>query len=116
MWGREEIEWQSRAWRLQENRGQSEADKWVTASEVLGVAAVVVAARTGRLPAGLGSKRVPAMATAVVGAAGLGSVVGTAEYVVWRHGIKRGKWPEVAESVKTGVESAEKGMGVKSTS
>ncbi|KAJ9658795.1 hypothetical protein H2201_007653 [Coniosporium apollinis] len=115
MWGREKIEWQSRAWRLQENRGQSEVDKWVTAGEVVGIAAVVLAARTGRLPPGLGTKRVPAMATAVVGAAGLGSVAGTVEYVVWRHGIKRGKWAEVPESVKTGVESAERGMGVKST-
>ncbi|KMU77132.1 hypothetical protein CISG_06170 [Coccidioides immitis RMSCC 3703] len=48
MRGREEIEWQDRAWRLLENKGQMEMDRWVPAGGVLGAVACVVAARRGK--------------------------------------------------------------------
>ena len=28
MWGREDIEWRDRSWRLLENKGQKEVDAW----------------------------------------------------------------------------------------
>lgn len=82
MWGREEIEWQDRSWRLLENKGQMEVDDWSLIGTVAGVAAGL------RAPSGQLS------AMRVAGGAGVGSMAGVAGYMVYRHGIHRGKWPE----------------------
>jgi len=90
MWGRDDIEWQDRTWRLLENRGQMEVDTWLLEGEVLGGVAALVAARKGWLPPALTGKAL----TAVVGGIGVGAALSTTEYVVWRHGIRGGKFPE----------------------
>ena len=77
MWGRQEIEWQDRAWRLLENEGQMRVDDWSLDGMVLGVALALLAARRGNLII----KNRP---MAVVGAAGLGSLIGTEALVEWR--------------------------------
>ena len=77
MRGREEIEWQDRAWRLLENEGQMSTDDWSLEGMVVGVALAVLAARRGVIVI----KNRP---MAVVGAAGLGSLVGTEGSVEWR--------------------------------
>jgi Protein of unknown function (DUF1757) len=77
MWGREKIEWQDRAWRLMENEGQMSVDDWSLDGMVFGVALAVWAARRGKLVI----KNRP---MAVVGAAGLGSLIGTEESMLWR--------------------------------
>jgi hypothetical protein len=71
-WGRmrdrEEIEWQDRAWRILENKGENQTD-WVTMGGVgAGAVAGVVAARRGAMPASVGS--------AMLGGAGVGSSIG----------------------------------------
>ncbi|KAK4694664.1 hypothetical protein P7C71_g2951, partial [Lecanoromycetidae sp. Uapishka_2] len=40
MWGREEIEWRDRSWRLLENKGQVEVDTWGVAGMTAGGAAL----------------------------------------------------------------------------
>ncbi|KAF4977935.1 hypothetical protein FZEAL_5606, partial [Fusarium zealandicum] len=50
MWGREEIEWQDRSWRLLENQGQVETDDWTAVGAGVGAA---MGARLGSV-AGLG--------------------------------------------------------------
>lgn len=85
MRSREEIEWQDRAWRLLENKGQLEMDRWVPMGGVLGVVLCLAAARKGRLPSiGAG--------TAALGGTGLGAAGGAAGYAGWRYGIRRGKF------------------------
>lgn len=73
MWGREEIEWQDRSWRLMENRGQLRVDDFTYASIV--AAPVVLALRRGTLAVGWRS---------LVGAVGLGSVGGMVLYMASR--------------------------------
>ena len=94
MYGREEIEWRDRSWRLLEHRGQLETDDWTYAGAAAGLGAVAVARRNR-----------PALAAAgwrgLLGAAALGSVGGTLGYVVWRHGINGGVFP--AEKKKEAV-------------
>lgn len=82
MWGREDIEWRDRSWRLLENKGQKEVDDWSLVGTVIGATA---AARRGG-----GQMRV----LRVAGGAGVGSMVGVTGYMIWRHGIHGGKWPE----------------------
>lgn len=77
MWGREEVEWQDRAWRLLENEGQASVDEWSLAGMVVAAGLAVAAARRGVIV--LNNKPL-----AVVGAAGLGSLVGTEGSVEWR--------------------------------
>jgi hypothetical protein len=63
MWGREEIEWKDRSWRLMNHKGQVAIDDWSQVGGVLG--------------AGLGAARVGVLGwRGVVGAAGVGSLVG----------------------------------------
>lgn len=83
MYGREEVEWQDRSWRLVGNRGQVECDDFTYAGAVGGLG--VWAWRRGLK--GLGWR-------GPVGAAGLGSVVGTVGYMVWRYGVEGGKFEE----------------------
>ncbi|KAH6666806.1 hypothetical protein B0J14DRAFT_490548 [Halenospora varia] len=79
MWGREEIEWQERSWRLLANRGQVECDDWTYSGMVGG--AVAGGMRKGALPAW----------RRMVGGAGLGSVVGMVGYMGWRYGVNGGR-------------------------
>ncbi|KAF2190655.1 hypothetical protein K469DRAFT_657146 [Zopfia rhizophila CBS 207.26] len=84
MRGKEEIEWQDRAWRLLENKWQVESDWWHLDGAVVGVAAGLVAARRGKIPSGLGK--------AALGSAGLGMSSGVIGQMGWRFGVKGGKF------------------------
>jgi hypothetical protein len=90
MWRKDHIEWQDRTWRLLENKGQMEVDNWILEAGVLGGAAALIAARRSWLPPAVAGKTF----AAVLGGVGLGAATGTAEYVIWRHGIQRGNFPE----------------------
>ncbi|KAI1117273.1 hypothetical protein F5Y14DRAFT_377058 [Nemania sp. NC0429] len=81
MWGREEIEWKDRSWRLMENQGQLETDDWTYGGMAAGLAATALLKR----PVGL---------VAALGSVGTGSVAGTLGYMAWRYGIHGGKRPE----------------------
>lgn len=78
MWGREEIEWQDRSWRLLENRGQVEVDAFSLAGMGvgLGTAGYRVFWNGWR---GVGWK----MASGLVGT---GAGAGVLGYVVWKYG------------------------------
>lgn len=67
MWGREEIEWKDRSWRLRYNSGQVAIDNWSEPAAALGV--LVVASR-GLSGSGAGNWR------GLVGGASIGSLVG----------------------------------------
>lgn len=82
MWGREEIEWQDRSWRLLENKGQMEVDDWSLIGTVLGTAMSLRAQHSSR------------SAWRVAGGAGIGSMIGVGGYMIWRHGIHRGQWAD----------------------
>jgi hypothetical protein len=84
MWGREEIEWKDRSWRLLENEGQMETDDFSLVGTAVGV--LVAAAR--RPVGGRGG------VLRVAGGAGIGNVVGVVAYMGWRYGVNRGKFPE----------------------
>ena len=76
MQGKEEIEWQDRAWRLLENEGQKELDYWTLGGSSIGaILASLVAARRGNLR---GMSRIGIG----MGGAGVGSVIGTMKYPV----------------------------------
>jgi hypothetical protein len=79
MWDKEPIEWADRSWRLLENKGQVEVDDWSYGGAGLGAAATALA-RTNMGWRG------------VLSGTGLGSLVGVGGYMVYRHGIKGGKW------------------------
>ncbi|KAI0119946.1 hypothetical protein GGR51DRAFT_495649 [Nemania sp. FL0031] len=81
MWGREDIEWQDRSWRLLENKGQVETDDWTYAGIAAGLAATVILKR-------------PVNWVAAVGYVGAGSTAGMLGYLSWRHGVHRGKFRE----------------------
>lgn len=89
MWGREDIEWQDRSWRLLENKGQVEVDDWTYA----GMAAATVAALVSKVKAP-GSAVAMSGWKGVVGAAGLGSVGGMFGQIAWRQGVNGGKYPD----------------------
>lgn len=86
MWGREDIEWQDRTWRLLENKGQVEVDKWLTVEALAGGSVAAIAARRGLLPVTL--------VQGVVGGTGLGASVGTGAYMLWRYGVSKGRFPD----------------------
>ncbi|CAM6098033.1 unnamed protein product [Calypogeia fissa] len=81
MWGREEIEWQDRSWRLLENRGQLECDDWTYS----GMAAGLVSAAAGGKRSGW---------RGAIGKVGLGSVAGMFGYLGWRYGVHEGKFED----------------------
>lgn len=83
MWGRQEIEWRDRSWRLLENKGQLETDDWTYGGALVGLGGAAALARGGL--AGLGLR-------GSVGAVGAGTVAGTVGYMVWRYGIHKGKF------------------------
>ena len=82
MYGRDEVEWQDRTWRLLENKGQREVDDWSAAFAVLGAGIRGTAVRGTRLHMWRGA----------VGGGGMGSLVRIAGYMAWRYGVKGGKW------------------------
>lgn len=79
MYGREEIEWKDRSWRLLGNRGQDECDVFMGSGMVLGLLASVRKGTEWRVR---------------VGSVGVGSAVGVLGYLGWRYGVKRGVWDE----------------------
>lgn len=81
MWGREEIEWQDRSWRLQENTGQMEVDDWGAVAGVGGAA--LAGARAPRGEA-VGLMR-------IVGGVGAGGLVGVAGYMARRYAVNGGR-------------------------
>jgi hypothetical protein len=83
MFGREDIEWKDRSYRLLANKGQVEVDNWSLAGGALGS---LLGARRGRVPESL--------SRSVISGFGLGTVVGLAGYLGWRYGVNGGKWPE----------------------
>ena len=88
MWGREDIEWRDRAWRLLENKGQVEVDNWGVVGAAVG--GVGVWARKG----------VGTSWRMRVGGVGMGSTVGVVGYMIWRHGVKGGKWEEAVPDIE----------------
>lgn len=89
MWGRGEIEWKDRAWRLLENKGQVEVDGWGAVGVALGGVGVGVLGRRSGW-----SWRMR------VGGLGMGSTVGVLGYMVWRHGVNGGKWEEAVPDIE----------------
>ncbi|KAI0408064.1 hypothetical protein F4802DRAFT_594509 [Xylaria palmicola] len=81
MWGREDIEWKDRSWRLMENEGQLETDDWTYGGMIAGLAATALFRR-------------PVGWVTVVGSVGTGSVAGMLGYMGWRYGIHGGKYPK----------------------
>lgn len=78
MWGKEEVEWQDRSWRLLENERQMEVDDFSLVGTILGTGALALAVRRGTLPrTGWRSQ---------LGAAGGGSLAGTMVYMIYRYG------------------------------
>ena len=69
MFGREEIEWQDRAWRLQENKGEEITDVFSFEAAAVGAVVAGLAARGGRLGA-------MSPGRAAMGGAGLGTAAG----------------------------------------
>lgn len=84
MYGRSDIEWQDRSWRLLENKGQLECDDWTYAGMGLSV---------------LGAVALRQRPMVAVGTVGLGSVVGMAGYMGWRYGVRGGRFEEKEEVV-----------------
>ncbi|KAJ5613928.1 hypothetical protein N7528_007582 [Penicillium herquei] len=66
MWGREDIEWADRSWRLRYNTGQSAIDDWSEPGAVIGAVAIALRRPSAVLVGWRG----------VVGGAGIGSLVG----------------------------------------
>ena len=77
MWGREDIEWSDRSWRLLENQGQLEVDDWSGVGGLAGVLAMSF----------LKSAQNIALWKRALGGAGIGSVGGVAGYMAWRYGV-----------------------------
>lgn len=73
MWGRDEIEWKDRSWRLMENRSQLRLDDFTYVG--MAAAPIVLAARRGTLAVGWRS---------LVGAVGLGSVAGMVGHLAFK--------------------------------
>ncbi|KAI1820603.1 hypothetical protein F4861DRAFT_51441 [Xylaria intraflava] len=79
MWGREEIEWKDRSWRLMESKGQLETDDWTYGGMAVGLTATALLRR-------------PVGWVAAVGSVGTGSVIGTLGYCGWRYGLHGGQF------------------------
>ncbi len=91
MWGREDIEWRDRSWRLLENQGQLETDDWTYGGAVVGLVGAAVGARRGGAAAAAAAASLTGRE--LLGAAGVGTAVGTVGYMAWRYGVHRGKFP-----------------------
>ena len=84
MFGREEIEWQDRSWRLLANKYQEEVDDWTVPGTLLGATAAAV--RGAR----------PLTWRSVMGGAGVGSLTALGALMVWRVAVRK----EPQENVK----------------
>ncbi|GFF39598.1 conserved hypothetical protein [Aspergillus lentulus] len=82
MAGKERIEWQDRAWRLLENKGQVEVDSWTTIGMVAGSGTTAVITRRNPL-------RLKVL-DHLVGGAALGNLAGVVWYLGWRYGVNGG--------------------------
>jgi hypothetical protein len=87
MWGKTDIEWKDRSWRLLENQGQMEVDDWSSAGFVGGLA--VAGWRE------LGRQATKGRLLRLTGGAAVGDLVGVAGYMVYRYGMHGGKWPDI---------------------
>lgn len=87
MWGREEIEWQDRAWRLLENEGQMGVDVGSVGGMVGGLVVLGVGALRGRGVRGWGGRL---GVRGVVGAMGVGSLGGVGAWMGYRSLNTRG--------------------------
>lgn len=74
MYGREEIEWKDRSWRLLENQGQNQTDEWSAAGMVGGAVGGVAIGRSVGVAAWRGA----------LGGAGTGSIMGVVAMMAWR--------------------------------
>jgi hypothetical protein len=93
MWGREEMEWKDRSWRLMENRKQLELDDWTFG--VMSLSLLPAVTKGGKYSVrGMVEGVAIGSALGMIGGVGLGSLLGLAGYMVWRYGIKRGKSEE----------------------
>jgi hypothetical protein len=106
MWGREEIEWQDRSWRLLSNKGQVEVDNYVLGGAAAGALAAIVAARRGILPVEMQSR----MISSIIGGAGLGMAAGTVSYMGYRYGVKGGKWEDAVQAAEEGGKATAEGI------
>ncbi|TGO70375.1 hypothetical protein BOTNAR_0001g00510 [Botryotinia narcissicola] len=88
MYGRTDIEYQDRSWRLLENKGQIESDDWMYGDMIVG-------ALWKFKPGSLVDWR------ARVGSISAGSAMGVLGYLGWRYGIKEGKWDENERNERT---------------
>ena len=93
MKGREEIEWQDRAWRLQENRSQVDMDWWTIGGGIAGGAIATI--RGARVGQAMSRWRAMAGGTAV------GGVLGMVAY----SSQNRSAWRKNAEAVKGELQS-----------
>ncbi|KAI9663366.1 MAG: hypothetical protein M1831_002650 [Alyxoria varia] len=84
MHGREEIEWQDKSWRLQQNLGQLEVDDWSILGTSVGAATIFLNV------APMGGAGSPTFIK-TAGGAGVGSVASVFGYMLWRYGIRGGK-------------------------
>ncbi|KAK9371480.1 uncharacterized protein V1513DRAFT_455626 [Lipomyces chichibuensis] len=80
MWGKEEIEWKDRTWRLLENKGQMAVDDWSLSGAVLMPLYMSMRKQSGER---LGWKM-------AMGRAGIGSTAGIIGYLSWTYLINRG--------------------------
>ncbi|KAF7900409.1 uncharacterized protein EAF01_007711 [Botrytis porri] len=81
MYGRTDIEYQDRSWRLLESKGQMESDDWMYGGMIVGA---LWKFKSGSLV----DWRVR------VGSISAGSAMGALGYLGWRYGVKGGKWDE----------------------
>ncbi|KAL8676587.1 MAG: hypothetical protein Q9186_006903 [Xanthomendoza sp. 1 TL-2023] len=77
MWGREEIEWQDRSWRILANKGQNREDDWSLGGIALGAVGLGITARRGG-----GLAKWQSLWRATAGGAAVGSVMGTVGHVL----------------------------------
>ncbi len=88
MYGKTEIEWKDRSWRLLAHPGQKEVDDFSSAG-LIGGALVGLRSSTVRQAGRLGFVR-------LMGAAAVGDLAGIAGYMIYRYGVHGGKWPDEA--------------------
>lgn len=96
MWGRDQVEWQDRSWRLLANDGQVECDWWCLGGAGVGAAVATSTTSAGRgknvvMPGLAGAGARAGAARVLLGGAGLGSIVGTVGYMVCRYGMGMGR-------------------------
>lgn len=82
MAGKERIEWQDRAWRLLENKGQVEVDTWSSIGMTAGFGMTAVIMRRNALRLEVWKH--------LVGGAALGNLAGVVGYLGWRYGVNGG--------------------------